>query len=152
VDVSACASCEAFKEICHQLGLQVADKARADFGIDGEGGAATEVDGRDCQCLVHGHKEVAGAQDAALVAEGAVKDFTERYADIFDGVVLIYVEVAVAFEFEIEGAMAREEFKHVIEEANAGGDFVLTGAFDRQLDGDVRLGSVAFKSRSAWCF
>ena len=125
VDVGACAACEALEEICHQLGLQIADQAGAHLGFDGEGGAATEIDCGDGERFVHGHEEVSGAQNAALVAEGAVEGFAERDADVFDGVVLIDVEIAVAFEFEIECAVAGEQLQHVIEEANAGGDLVL---------------------------
>ena len=57
--------------------------------------------------------------------------------------VLVHIEVTVALEFEIEGAVTREEFQHVIEEANAGGDFVLAAAFEGEVDGDAGLGGVA---------
>ena len=59
-------------------------------------GAAAKIDGGDGECLVHGHEEVAGAQDAALVAEGAVEGLAESDADVFDGVVLIDIEIAFA--------------------------------------------------------
>jgi hypothetical protein len=39
--------------------------------------------------------------------------------------------------------VASEEFQHVIEEANPGGDFIPSVAFDRKLDGDARFGGVA---------
>ncbi len=66
------------------------------FGVDDVGGAAAEIDGGEAEGLVHGHEEVAGAQNAALVAEGFVEGFAERDADVFDGVVLVDVEVAFA--------------------------------------------------------
>ncbi len=43
-----------------------------------------------------GHEEVAGAENASLVAKGAVEGFAERDAYVFDGVVLIDIEIAVA--------------------------------------------------------
>jgi hypothetical protein len=64
-------------------------------------------------------------------------------------VVLIDIEVAVAFEFKIECAVAREEFQHMIEEANAGGDFVLAAAFDCEPDSNARFGGVSFKVSGA---
>ena len=145
VDVGASAAREALKEIRDQLGLQIADQPRAHLGFDGEGRAAAQIDGGDGEGFVHGHEEVAGAQNAALVAERAVECLAERDAHIFDGVVLVHVEIAVALEFEIECAVAREQLQHVIEEADAGGDLVLAAAFDRELDRDARLGGVALK-------
>ena len=45
-----------------------------------------------------GIREVSGAQNAALVAERAVEGLAQRDAHVFDGVVLVHVEVAIAFE------------------------------------------------------
>ena len=143
VNVGAGAAGEAFEEVGDQFGLQVADQARANLGVNGEGGAAAQVDGGDGEGFVHRHEEVSGAQNAALVAECAVECLAERDADVFDGVMLIDIEIAVALEFEIECAVAREQLQHVIEEANAGGDFVLAAAFDGEPDGDARFCGVA---------
>ncbi len=57
--------------------------------------------------------------------------------------VLIDVQIALARELEIEATMAREELKHVIEEANARRDLVFAGALDGERQIDLRLGSVA---------
>jgi len=81
--------------------------------------APAEVNGGEAEGFVHGHQKIACAHDAAFVAEGLVKGFSEGDADVFDGVVLVDVEVAFALEVEIEGAMAGEEFEHVIEKPNA---------------------------------
>ena len=70
VDVGFGAAGEAFEEVGDELGLEVADDGDVDLVVDGVGGAAGEVDGGDGEGLVHGHDEVAGAEDAALVAEG----------------------------------------------------------------------------------
>jgi hypothetical protein len=47
-------------------------------------------------------------------------------------VVLIDIEIAIAPEAKIKRAMAREQLKHVIEEADAGEDFVLATAINVQ--------------------
>src|SRR5579863_248004 len=59
---------------------------------------------------------------------------------------LIDIEVSVAFEREIEGAVAREELQHVIEEADTGCDLVSALAFDGETDRDARLGGVALEA------
>ena len=113
------------------------------FVVHGKRGAAAQVHGRNREGLVHRHEEVAGAKDAALVAKSAIEGLAESDAHIFNRVMLIDVEVAIALEFEIEGAVTREEFEHVIEEANARRDFVLTTAFDREFDSDACFRGVA---------
>ena len=120
VHVGARAAREALKEIGDQFGLQIAHQPRAHLGVDGEGRAAAQVHGCNGQRFIHRHQKVSGAQDAALVAEGAVEGFAQRDADVLDGVVLVDIEIAVALEFEIECAVAGEQLQHVIEEANAG--------------------------------
>ncbi len=51
--------------------------------------------------------------------------------------VLVYVEVAFGFEFEIEAAVAGDLFEHVVEEADARGDFGLALAVEVEAEGDV---------------
>jgi len=66
---------------------------------------AVEIDGGEAEGLVHGHQEVAGAQDAALVAERFVEGLAECNPNVFDGVMLVDVEIAPAVEVEIEGSV-----------------------------------------------
>ena len=81
---------------------------------------AAEIDRRDRQRLVHRHHEIAGAIDAALVADRREHRFAERDADVFDGVMLIDVEIAGGLHLQIEPAVARDQIEHVIEKADAG--------------------------------
>jgi hypothetical protein len=62
---------------------------------------------------------------------------------------LVDIEVAITFEFEIKGAMAREKLQHVIEETDAGGYLVAALAFDGEMDEDARLGGVALDDAGA---
>ena len=129
---------ETFEEVGDEFGLEVADEGDVDLVVDGVGGAAGEVDGGDGEGLVHGHDEVAGAEDAALVAEGLEDGLAEGDAGVFDGVVLVDVEVALDGEGEIEAAVAGKELEHVIEEADAGGD--LLGALAVKVEGESDFG------------
>ena len=69
--------------------------------------------------------------------------FRSRDADVFDGVVLVYVEVAFGGDGEIERTVARDEIEHVIEEANAGGDFGFAAAVEREAEANVCFGGDA---------
>ena len=143
VNVGAGAASESFEEVVDKLGLQIAHQTRANFGVDDAGCAPAEVDGGDAERFVHRHEEVAGAIDALLVAERVIEGLAEGNADIFDGVVLVNVEVALAAQLEIEAAVTCEELEHVIEEADASRDLVLAGALDGERQVDLGLGSVA---------
>ena len=57
-----------------------------------------------------------------FLPSGFEHGFAERDAGVFDGVVLIDVEIAFGFDVQIESAVARDEIEHVVEEADAGGD------------------------------
>ena len=55
-----------------------------------------------------------------LAAQRFVERLSQHDADIFDGVMLIDIEVALGFELQIEAAVMGEEFQHVIEETDSG--------------------------------
>ena len=110
---------------------------------------AAQVDRRDGQRLVHRHHEVAGAIDAALVADGRQHRFAERDAGVFDGVMLIDVEIAGGLDLEIEAAVPRHQVQHVIEKADAGAVLVLALAVERQRDLDLRFGGAPIDYRAA---
>ena len=111
--------------------------------------AAAEVDGDDGEGFVHGQDEVAGAVDAFAVAEGFGEELAEDDADVFDGVVLVDVEIAIGFELEVEAAVFGEELQHVVEEADAGGDLVAAAAFDVERAGDLRFFGVSVQRGGA---
>ncbi len=66
----------------------------------------------------------------------------EHDADVFHGVVLVHVQIAVGVQLQIEAAVLGEQLQHVVEEADAGGDLVAAAAFDLQRAAD---------SASLWC-
>ncbi len=66
-------------------------------------------------------------------------------ADVFDRVVLVDFEITIGAQLQIEGAMLREQLEHVIEEANAGLDFVASAAFNAELAGNT-LSSLVLRS------
>jgi len=90
-----------------QLGLQVADQSGLDEILVDEAGRAAKIDRGDGERLIHGHDEVAGAIDAAAVAEGLVEQLAEDDANVLDAVVLIDVEIAVGLEIEVEARVWR---------------------------------------------
>ena len=140
---------KSFEEIKNQFRLQIAHQPRLHLGVDHRRGASGKIHRRQTQSLIHRHHEISGAQNASLVAQGLGESLPQHDANIFDGVVLIDIEVAGRFQFQIEAAMVREQFQHVIEEADAGGDLVASPA--RRSSAPARM-SVSFVLRSIVAF
>src|SRR5687767_4488271 len=149
VDVAAHALCEAFEEVLHQLGLEVADPGHLQMQIDDGMRPAAEIDGSDRQGFVHRHDEIPGAVDAPPRAERRRHRFTERDADVFDRVMLIDVEIAGNLQRQVEGAVTRHELQHVVEKPDAGGDVVAAAPFQRQLQANRGFARVAGDYRAA---
>ena len=103
---------------------------------------AAQIYGDHGQRLIHRHYEVSRAIDAFAVAQRLGEQLADYDAYIFNGVVLVDIEIAFGLEREIEAAMLCEQLQHVIEEADPGRDFVLAFAFDLQF---------ARESASLWC-
>jgi hypothetical protein len=130
VNIGARSSCEAFEKIGNQFCLQIADARGADFCLNYGDCAAAEVDRCETESFIHGHEKIAGAQNAAPIAQCPVERLAQTDADIFDGVMLINIEVARSGKFQVKTAMTREQFQHVVEESNSRGHFVLATALD----------------------
>jgi len=101
--------------------------------------APGEVDHRASQRLVHRHVGVAVAGDVGLVAQRFGKGLPQRDGDVFDRVVVVHVQIAVARHLQVEAAVLGEEVEHVVEEADAGVVLVGPRPVQRQADGDVGL-------------
>src|SRR5215471_7787455 len=150
VHIGAGGARETFKEIGHQFGLEIAHARRADFGVDHGDGTPGKIDGGQAKRLVHGHEKVAGAQDAATVRQGMIEGFAEGDADFLDRVVLVDIQVAAGRKFQIESAVAREQFEHVVEEADAGGNFIFSSPIDSESEANVGLGGLAMQLGASW--
>ena len=142
---------ESLEKIDYQFGLKIADQTRLYFSVDHGGSAAGEVHGGQAQSFVHRHHEVAGAQDAALVAESLGEGLAQDYANIFHGVVLIHLEIAFGFNHQIEAAVVSEELEHMIEETNACRDVITATSIDEETQRDVGFFGLAMQIRFPHC-
>src|SRR5262245_11170729 len=93
---------EPFEEVVDELCLQIADALDLYFEIDRRVRPAAKVDGGHGQRLVHRHDEVAGAVDAAPIAERRRHRLAEGDAEILDGVMLVDVQVPNSLDLQVE--------------------------------------------------
>ena len=136
MDVGARGLRKSLEEILDELGLEIADQARGEFRFDDTESAAAKIDSGRGESFVHGHEEIAGPEDAFAIPEGGIDGLTESNADVFDGVMLIDVEIAGCFEAQIEPAVAGDKVEHMVEKGDAGGDFGFAAAVEIQAEGD----------------
>jgi len=117
--------------------LEVADALRWDFRVHNAIGPAAEIDSGSGESFIHWHKEISGAQDTTLRTESLLDGFSEGDTDIFHGVMLIHVEIATGTHEQIKCSVTRDEFQHVVEEANACCDARFSAPVEIQLQTNV---------------
>ncbi len=107
-----------------------------EFGLPNQPGPPTEINGNLRQRIVHGQTKAVTA-DAALVAEGLNKSFAEGDSGVFDGMVLVDVQIAFHLNTQIQQAVFGYLIQHVIKKAQPGLYVRLACAFQVQLHPDV---------------
>src|SRR5689334_5609398 len=139
MDIGARASGEAFKEVIDQFRLKITDQPRFYFCINHCGRTPAEIYSCHAQGLIHGHHEVSGTHNAALVAKRVQERLTQSDTHVFHCMVLVHIQVTRCFELQVKSAMTREQLQHVIKKPDAGGDLIAAPAFNRQRKLNLRL-------------
>ena len=93
------------------------------------------------------------AHDALLVAERLLERLTQGDADVFDAMVVVDVQVTLALDIEIEGAVACDLFEHVFEEWNPSIKHGFPAAIEIDGDADLSFQGIATDAcTSIWHF
>jgi hypothetical protein len=144
VEVGSAVGDEAIEEVMEEFNLKIANEADFYCVFVNKRGAAAEIDCSDSKCLVHRQHEVACAIDAYAIAQRFREELAENDAAVFDGVVLIDIEVTGGMQSEIEPAVLGEQLEHMVEEADAGPHVVTALPFDLEGAVDLRFFGDAF--------
>ncbi len=144
VHVGAGAARESLEEIVDKFGLQIADESRRELWCRRRRRCVRPKSMAAMPSVSSmGIRKYPARLMPFLSPSALIERLAQSDADVFDGVVLIDVEIAFAGEFEIEAAMAGEQLEHVIEKANAGRDLVRAAAVNGEREMDVGLVGVA---------
>ena len=84
--------------------------------------AARQIDDCAAQSLIHRYHTHSVAPDAGLVSKRLLKCLSETDRNVFDRMVIVNLEIAAAFNREIEEPVPSKQIKHVIEKRNSGVD------------------------------
>ncbi len=68
------------------------------------------------------------AHDTLLVGQRFLKGLPQGYADIFDRMVIIYMQVPAGRNFQVKRAVTSNLLQHVLEKRNSGIEMRLTAA------------------------
>ena len=110
-----------------------------------QAGPAAEIDDTPREAFIHGNMRFASeripriksgpiAADAFLLSQGFAESLPKRDAAIFDRVVGVNVEIALATQFQVYDRMPGEESEHVIEKRDAGPNGRLALPIDLQIE------------------
>src|SRR5258708_19482840 len=110
---------EALEKILHQLDLKIADALCRNLRIHDTIGPAAEIHRSRTHSFVHKHQDQSGAQNATLGAKGFLHGLSKSNPDVFNGVMLVHVEIAAGVQLQIDLTVSRNEFEHVVEESTS---------------------------------
>lgn len=134
---------EALEEFVEGFGIDIGDFVAAESGMEKETGAAGKVDDDARKRFIKRHIGMPVTLDAAFVAECFAHGLTEHDAGVFNRVVAINVEIALAFDVEVYQAVACDLLQHVVEKAEAASELGIALAVEIELDADAGFVSVA---------
>src|SRR6266850_7691225 len=136
-------------EVVDQLGLKIAHPLLADLHVVAKIRTPADIDNRGANRLVQRHRRLADAPDSRAVAERLPKRAPEHDSDVFDRVMVIYMQIARGLDCEIEKSVAGETLKHMIEEWNPGSRLATPRAVKREIHGHRSLASLALDRGAA---
>jgi hypothetical protein len=128
---------ESLEELAHELRVELANLRRMECRPEDEERAAGDVERDARQRLVHGQERLRVAGDALEIAQRLAYGLPQRDAGVFNGMVLIYMQIALRGDLQIDETVPRDLIEHVIEEADSGRNIGFTGPVEVHLDADI---------------
>ena len=110
---------EGLPEIEDQFAVEVADFRRGEVGLEDEVRPAAEVDGRGDERFFHRQREMPVTSDAGLIAQGLLHRLAQANPHVFDGVMLIDVQIADGLQLQVDHRVFGQERQRMVEEAHA---------------------------------
>lgn len=133
---------QTLEEMEKHFGWHAANVFAMELGIPNQPGAASEIEHHLTETVVHRQGE-AVALNAALVTESLTQTFSQSQSGVFDGVVLVYLQIAAYLNIQIELSVAGYLLEHVIEETDAGINMATAMTVEIDAHPDIGLGSGA---------
>src|SRR5690349_6325722 len=140
---------EAAEKFDREIDVERADARTRERHVEFEARPSGKIDHDARQRFVERHVRVSVAANALLVADGLCNGLAKRDADVFDGMVVVDMRIAMRFDVQIDQPVTGDLVEHVIEERHARGQLLLTGAVQVDRCTDLRFAGVANDFRKA---
>ena len=137
------------EKLPRHLGVHAAAALACKAGVVHKVGPPAQIDGAECQRLIHRQHAAAVPHQPGLVAQCFFYGRAQRNADVLNGVVAVYVQVAAAGDAYIKQAVAGEAVQHVVKKADARVQVGPAGAVQVNRQRDLCLPRIAGDRRDA---
>src|ERR1700733_9719640 len=137
-------------KVVHQLRLEIADTLLGDGDVVAEVRAPADIDNRRTDGLVERYRRLAEALYPCTIAQRIPKGPSDYDSDVFDRVMVVYLQIAAGSDLQIEESVSRKALEHVIEERHARFRLAATGAVELERDSHSSLSRLAFDFRTAF--
>lgn len=142
---------KALEELVEEVHIEVSDHCAGEGHMKLKARAPRKVDHNPRQGFIQGHVGVTVALDTLLVAHRLGERLPKGDADVFDGVVSVYVQITVCDDNEVHHAVAGDLIEHVLEKRQARIQVSLTAAIKVERHADLSFQRVALHVRAALC-
>ena len=139
---------QAFEEMQEHLCRHLTDALTMELGIPDQPGPSTEIQSHLTETIVH-RKRIAITFDAALAAQCLIDAIAQGKGGVFDGVMLIDMQISYCTDIQVDVAMPRNLFKHVVKESQACGNISPTVSVKIQTDANIGFARSPANSNSA---
>ena len=150
VEVHPSLSTDSLPEISDQLAVECADLGCLKCDVPDPESATAQVDGGGYQSFVHGKNGVTVPPDARAVAEHLIDGLTQADADVLGRMMRINVQIAGAGNREIHQRMPGEEFQHVVQKSDTGGNPGEALSIQGEPQSNISLASRASDFGDSW--
>ena len=127
---------QGLEELAHQFGVKTADLGRGEIQIADQIGACRQIQRAGDLRVIHRKGKMPIAADALFVAQGFAERLAQGNAHIFDGVVIIDVQIAFGGDGHVDQRMLGQLVQHMVKKPHAGGDFGASCAIEGNRDGN----------------
>jgi hypothetical protein len=139
----------ALKKVGDERGTHLTDTLGAESAVEDKIAAPAKIHSYQGQSFVQRHNGVAHTGNALPVTQRLSQRPAQNNADILDGVVLINVQVACGLHLQIKASVPGQGVQHMIQKADAGGNFRPAGAIQIESHLYIRFARFAFNGSDA---
>ena len=125
------------------IDVKTADQGAGKVDVVHQARTAGKVDDHTAQCFIQRNIGMAVTGNAGFVAKRLFQGLTQYDTDVFNGVMVVNVQIAFAGNIQVNQTMTRYLGKHMLKERNAGIQAIFAGTVKIEADGNLGFAGIA---------